>query len=134
MEFDIRRVYTAVNADEVKVGSRVIVGNNLSELKYRFKSGAITTIAHIRDENYNDRFEVIEWRDCCNLCYLISPPEEKKLKWTDLKIGDVIRKKGCSFMVTGISSDGGICGNIHIFIASAEWLADSELAEWEKVE
>lgn len=133
MEWDLSRVYTAVNADEVKVGSRVIVGNNLSELKYRFKSGAITTIAHIRDENYNDRFEVIEWRDCCNLCYLISPPEEKKLKWTDLKIGDVIRSKEANTitrMVTGIDTAEN---HEHIEIGGY-WLKDSDIDKWEKVE
>lgn len=133
MEWDISRVYTAVNADEVKVGSKVIVGNNLSELKYRFESGAITTIAHIRDENYNNRFEVIEWRDCCNLCYLISEPEEKKLKWTDLKIGDVIRAKDGSVerLVTGIFQNSGDF-NIHIEAGSTA-LSDKNLELWEKV-
>ncbi len=33
MEFDKSRVYTSVNADELKVGSKVIVGDNLLELK-----------------------------------------------------------------------------------------------------
>ena len=33
MEFDKSRVYTALNADELKIGSKVILGNTLSELK-----------------------------------------------------------------------------------------------------
>ena len=35
MEFDKTRVYTALNADELKVGSRVIIGNTIEELKNR---------------------------------------------------------------------------------------------------
>ena len=33
MEFDKNRVYTLLNADEVKVGSKAIVADNLLELK-----------------------------------------------------------------------------------------------------
>lgn len=28
MEFDIKRVYTSVNADELKVGSKILVAEN----------------------------------------------------------------------------------------------------------
>ena len=33
MEFDKSRVFSAVNADELPIGSKVILGNTLSELK-----------------------------------------------------------------------------------------------------
>lgn len=33
MEFDKSRVYTVLNADELQIGSKVILGNTLSELK-----------------------------------------------------------------------------------------------------
>lgn len=37
MEFDKSRVYTSVNADELKVGSEVICANNLDSLKCKVK-------------------------------------------------------------------------------------------------
>lgn len=62
-------------------------------------------------------------------------PSEKKLKWTDLKIKDVIRKKYengyRSALVTRIDT---YTTDKHIGI-SGEWLSDTELAEdWEKVD
>lgn len=37
MEFDESRVYTTLNADELKIGSTIIVADNLMELKHRVK-------------------------------------------------------------------------------------------------
>ena len=57
-------------------------------------------------------------------------PEEQKLKWTDLKIGDIIRSKDGIFtrMVIGIDkTSGGV-------EAGLNWLTNEELREYEKVE
>ena len=40
MEFDKSRVYTALNADELKVGSKVIVADSLQGLKDRVNKAA----------------------------------------------------------------------------------------------
>ena len=53
MEFDKSRVFTTVNADELKVGSKVIVADNLASLKRRvavyYNDKEFTTIAFGED-------------------------------------------------------------------------------------
>lgn len=58
----------------------------------------------------------------------------KDLKWTDLKIGDVLKNKvyGFSTMITGIDKSDST--STHVFIYGS-WISDEQLAEqWEKVE
>ena len=132
MDFDKSRVYTALNADELKVGSKVLVSNCVSDLKEQvanYKNGDTRELINICSESSLDgRFETI-----CNLyhfVYLISEPEEKKLKWTDLKIGDVITDGKTIAIVTVIEKE---CSDyLHIF-AGNKWLSDCVLAKWEKV-
>ena len=133
MEFDESRVYTALNADELKVGSKVILSDVLAHLKgYIFNNVKAETLMQVKGEECQDRF-VGELGDTYSLAYLISEPEEKKLKWTDLKLGDVIRQKEgtISLLVTGIDVDPST--NVHIFTRDI-WVLDSELENWEKVE
>lgn len=133
MEFDINRVYTALNADEVKVGSKVVCANTIKDLKRKVAENEITEIKGIKDDCYENRFSA--WLDDdllgYALAYLVSEPEEKKLKWTDLKIGDVIRNKELPFikhLVTGIDEGAG-----QVFFCGS-WTKNEELEEWEKVE
>ena len=82
MEFDKTRVYTALNADELKVGSRVIIGNTIEELKNRVQNGTTPlTLSEIRSDFYEKRFKVEEYEEdsVFSFIYLISEPEEKKL-------------------------------------------------------
>ena len=138
MEFDIKRVYTAVNADELKVGSKVIVGDTVEAIRNRVNNGtAQLTLSEIRKDIYERRFRVKEYAEtesAFSLVYLVSEPEEKKLKWTDLKIGDIIRSKeeACTVtrMVTGIDTAEN---HEHIEIGGY-WLRDNDLKYWEKVE
>lgn len=141
MEFDKSRVYTSLNADKLKVGSKVIVADSLGMLRTRVENlktkedekNLITTIRGIKDENYQHRFveqDNVFW----NLAYLVAEPEEKKLKWTDLKIGDIIRQKEgtISYLITGIDTNPS--ENKHIF-ADGIWCLDSDIErDWEKVE
>lgn len=134
MEFDVKRIYTCVNADEVKVGSKVICGDNITLLKRRIKAGDahIHELTAILEENLATRFRVKDFGDYA-LCYLVSEPEEKKLKWTDLKIGDILQNKQTpiiEYMITGIDAGGS---ESHVFFAGS-WLLDNELEFWEKVE
>ena len=129
MGFDKSRVYTALNADELKVGSTVYVADSLASLKEAVEYDAIhRTITSIQDDKTEYRFiaESMEWA----LAYLISEPEV--LKWTDLKIGDVLKRKGSNEvnMVTGIREETKT--NEHILLSY--WTSDKELEEWEKVE
>ena len=81
MEFDKTRVYTTLNADELKVGSRVIIGNTIEELKNRVQNGTTPlTLSEIRSDSYEKRFKVEEYEEdsVFSFIYLISEPEEKK--------------------------------------------------------
>lgn len=136
MEFDKSRVYTALNADELKPGSKVIAANNIDSLKCKVNDGnEIIKVSEILEECYERRFQ-LDYMGTYPFVYLVSEPEEKKLKWTDLKFGDIIKCKTETRMVTGIDTtdepdeDGDVC---HI-CAGGWWSTDKELEEWEKVE
>ena len=53
---------------------------------------------------------------------------DKTLKWSDLKIGDVIRDGHITKLVTGIDSYS------HAISIDTRWLDDADLREWKKVE
>lgn len=136
MGFDKAKVYTALNADELKVCSKVIIGNTIEELRNRVQNGTTPlTLSEIRSDRYEKRFKVAEYEEdsVFSFIYLISEPEEKKLKWTDLKLGDVIKQKysTISYLVTGIDSEGE--SGSHILVGKT-WIEDACLCNWEKVE
>lgn len=130
MEFDKSKVYTALNADELKVGSKVILADDLGSLKdYVEKDRYTTILTRIKDEEYEYRF-VAEEGTCYHLAYLVETPEEKKLVWTDLKLGDIIRNNNEHKTAMVIAIDEDDCP--HIF--AGNWLGTLELEDWEKVE
>lgn len=130
MKFDKSKVYTALDADELKVGSKIIVADNLSELRQLVAENTTPiTLMSVRDEKCSTRFYCAGWS--WNLAYLVEEPKEKKLKWTDLKVGDVITNGTSTVMVTRIDKISKYCGHIH---AGGMWLIDDALEEWEKVE
>lgn len=58
--------------------------------------------------------------------------EEKKLKWTDLKVGDILRSPSMiEYLVIGI--DRNKSNDTHIRVDGV-WLTDGQLRYWEKVE
>ncbi|WP_288940997.1 hypothetical protein, partial [uncultured Streptococcus sp.] len=60
MIFDERRVFTALNADKVEVGSKVIVSDNLADLKCTVEMGGNpTVIKEINPSSFKDRFVTI---------------------------------------------------------------------------
>jgi len=78
MEFDKLRVYTALNADELKVRSKVLLADDLSELKRLVENDVIPdTLEFVRAETYQFRF--LSETDFA-LAYLIAPPAEPKYK------------------------------------------------------
>lgn len=82
MEFDKSRVYTALNADELKVGSTVIVANNLRSLRAKvenFDNSYEVHISYIRPEAVIHRFETSSGYVYV-LAYLISPPKKPEYK------------------------------------------------------
>jgi hypothetical protein len=131
MEFDKSRVYTALNADELKVGSSIIAADNLSVLRRSVENNAnVVLLQGINPDNYEARFSAnnFSW----NLAYLVQEPEEKKLKWTDFVIGDIITDGKTVAMVTQIYERDD--EDMHIY-AGAWWISDKELADdWEKLD
>lgn len=97
MEFDKSRVYTALNADELKVGDKVYVADSLSDLKRLVEmnmSNCERKLKAIRKDYEINRF-VVENPDfneyAYNLAYLVERAEEKKFrpyKDTDEMIAD----------------------------------------------
>ena len=83
MEFDKSKVYTAVNADELRIGDRVILGDSLSELREEVeaeKEAAIQNLMIIHGENMSFRFTGDKYHSGRSLAYLIEPPAEPKYK------------------------------------------------------
>lgn len=131
MEFDKSRIYTAANADELKAGSIICVADTLAELKNRVVKDVTAQLEHIEDEDDEYRFfDTIGsyWL----LAYLVEPPKEKVLKWTDLKVGDIVKSKDGSqtAMVIRVNLDDE---DSHINIGF--WVRDTDLENyWEKKE
>ena len=79
MEFDKSRVYTAVNADELEVGSMVIVADSLDILRNKVlyeDEDLISKLTRVEDETYPERFCVngVDWM----LAYLVTPAENQR--------------------------------------------------------
>ena len=142
MEFDKNGVYTALNADELKVGSKVIVANNLGSLKARvdeyYDNGDdtyIRTIKSIETEDCEKRFEVSTIVGgystvYCGLVYLISEAEPIKCK--DLKIGDILSFGETDFMVLAIRKLE--YGSTLVYLPSYEWCTNENLTNFRKKE
>ena len=85
MEFDKSKVYTAVNADEVKVGSKGYFADNLYELQcvIHNKKDNFFTIKEILKPDEEFRFlakNLVGDYDSWNLFYLVEEPKEKKFR------------------------------------------------------
>ncbi len=139
MEFDKSRVYTAVNADELKIGSKVIVSDCMFNLRQYVNENKLAQVLEDIQPDYAIKRFVVSDVSCgWNLAYLVSEPEEKKLKWTDLKVGDIVHEKNGTEtrMVTAIDTsnepdeEGDVC---HICLADW-WPSEEALEDWEKVE
>ena len=228
MEFQKARVFTALNADELKIGSKVICANTLDSLRRKvYEDSDITEVKEILNENYERRFQEAIFNASWPLAYLVSVPEEtwtvylcrrkgvkpyltccrsdcweevqkdfgaktklfegteeeaddwyearrdltdviaawedgktiqyfdcsigdwndvkepkwrldtqyrikpEGLKWTDLKIGDIVTNGTRTYMIIGIDSKGKYGSHI---LFGKEWITDGDLRDWEKVE
>ena len=232
MEFDKSKVYTALNAEELKVGYKCIFANNIDSLKCKVEEGTdIRPIVQILNDAYERRFKtdvpgeypfaylvseeiwivyicrhkgvepyltacrsdkwesvkeeygaktklfegtddeceewytfrehladvIAAWEDGKTIQFLENSTgnwiitgqpgwstttqyriKPESLKWTDLKIGDVIHEKNgtqtrmviCIDTSNELDGDGDIC---HLCLGDW-WITDEELKNWEKVE
>lgn len=77
MEFDKSRVYTAVNADELKVGSKCIFACCVFSLKDKLRTDYPSEILiNIGTDTCMERFES-DFGEWFPLAYLVEPPKEK---------------------------------------------------------
>lgn len=77
MRFSKTRVYSACNADEVKVGSRGYFADSINELKKKVDEGSeLLTLTKIYGEESAARFSVSPMSRCI-LFYLVEEPKEK---------------------------------------------------------
>jgi len=83
MEFDKLKVYTALNAEKLKVGSRCIFADTVQALCEKVESDDAQQYVHvltdIRGDGEAERFEEDDYIAHV-LAYLIEPPDEPKYK------------------------------------------------------
>ena len=125
MEFNKNRIYTAVNADELKIGSRYIFADAVGNLQDKVENNNEVSmeLALIKPTDRPSRFEA-ENGNWYLLAYLIEPPAEPKYKpFKDIdtareainKHGGWVSHRDCKnyFFITGylphLNEGIGIC-------------------------
>lgn len=91
MKFDMNKVYTALNATQVKIGSKVYAAPNVEDLKKAVKSNMtadLRVVVEIKNESYAHRF-VTETSDksaklSYPLCYVVEEPAEGRCTYGEL--------------------------------------------------
>ena len=79
MKFNKNKVYTAVNAEDLKAGSKIIVSNNISSLEsYVLRDFQPQTLEAVRPSSWCNRFKTEERPDEFALAYLVAKPSYDK--------------------------------------------------------
>ena len=80
MEFDKSRVYTALNADELQIGSKCIFADTVKGLRRRVEedTNCVETFYRLHNKGGDDLFVGNNYAYC--YAYLIEPPAEPKYK------------------------------------------------------
>lgn len=137
MKFDINKVYTCVNADKIKIGSKIAVANSLEDLKYIVVNnetdyiGKLTEIlsGHRLHRFKTDTVHRLDSDSTWALAYLIKEPES--LIWTDINVGDVLVKDNVEYLVLSKNYNDVVR---HIFVAEVGYITDSDLSNYTKKE
>lgn len=80
MIFDKSKIYSAINADEVKIGSKGYFADKLEHLKEIVRDNDDPrTLTDVKGEDYEHRFEE-ESEDYWNLFYLVEEPQGEKYR------------------------------------------------------
>lgn len=80
MNFDKSKVYTAVNADELKIESRCIFADTVKDLRKKVEedTDCVETFYRLHNRGGDDLFVGNNFTYC--YAYLIEPPDEPKYK------------------------------------------------------
>lgn len=94
MEFDESKVYTLVNADKVRAGSRGYFADNLRDLKYIVEhdcSEEYGEITEIKNNSYATRFKIENY--LFMLFYLVEEPkiEDSKIEKKPLSLNEIAK-------------------------------------------
>ncbi len=96
MEFDKSRIYTAVNADELQIGSRCIFADTVRGLRRKVEedTDCVETFYRLHNDGGDDLFVGNDCAYC--YAYLIEPPAEPKYKPFESidKVMEAIKKHG----------------------------------------
>ena len=79
MTFDKNKIYTSLNADEVKVGSKGYFADSITELKNKIKDEEFSEVGKVYTENNVYRFSDSNGLDY-SLFYLVEEPAEDKYR------------------------------------------------------
>ena len=102
MEFDKTRVYTALNANEVKVGSKGYFADSISDLKKKVNDDSVLlTLTKIYGEESATRFSISPISSYI-LFYLVEEPKEKIYRPYD----DITEMPNGAMLDTVVSRDG----------------------------
>ena len=114
MEFEKSRVYTALNADELQIGSKCFFANNLAELKiYVEHEFAPNILIKVLAEDHENRFAADFYQGEYPLVYLVEPAEAKYRPFISYEnfITAIIREKNnntSSIRIYAITVGGAI--------------------------
>jgi hypothetical protein len=121
MEFDKSRVYTALNADELPIGSKCVFADTIHDLRKKVESDSVQrsvyVLRSICDSSKMERFEEDD-NAVFLLAYLIEPPAEpkylpfasnKKAMEAIMKHGGWVKNKknNVQLLVVGFDDDNG---------------------------
>ena len=138
MRFHKSNVFTALNADEIQPGSLVIGAYNMGDLEAQVAECESPQkdayrLVEVLDKFSPNRFHLAmpsAQPDFYSLVYLVEPP--KKLVWTDLKVGDVIKRTSDALgLETALVIRIIDKSKFHVMIGNT-WIADDELEKWSK--
>ena len=134
MQFDKNRIYTAVNADELKIGSKCIFADTVRGLRRKVEedTNRVETFYRLHNNGGDDLFVGNDCAYC--YAYLIEPPAVPKYKPFESveKAMEVIMKHGgwvkddgtgCTFLVLGYGKHEE---DFSIYIGS-EWVPLEDL-------
>ena len=135
MTFDKSKVYTALNAEKLKVGSRCIFADTIQDLRKKVENDDVQRYVHvltdIRDDSEAERFEEDDYIAHV-LAYLIEPPAGSKYKPFESidKAMEVIKEHGgwvenknsrAQYIVTAKNKDDGL------FLLGSYWYSLGDL-------
>lgn len=122
MEFDKSKVYTAVNADEVKVGSKGYFADSLGELRTQVEPGntELKCLTVVTNDFNMSRF--CTGSSAFTMFYLVEEPQEKKLRpysSNEEVIKAITAKNGAAWIKNKHSGAVyliiGVCGYVKTF-------------------